>query len=70
MDLENNRKLRQKLTEEIDCLSNIRELKDKVGNLDVNSLILEKKENREKSELLVQEVILFLTILRSYHFRI
>lgn len=69
MDLENNKKLRQKLAEEIDCLSDIRELKDKVGNLDVTSLILEKKENREKSEHLLQEVILFLIILHS-NFRI
>ncbi|VVC25617.1 Hypothetical protein CINCED_3A008104 [Cinara cedri] len=55
IDLENNKKLRQKSTAEIECLSEIHELKDKVGNLDVNSLIREKKDNREKSEHLVQE---------------
>lgn len=54
--MENNKKLRQKFKEENECLSEIHKLKKKVGNMDVDSLIYEKKSNREKSEILHKEV--------------
>jgi hypothetical protein len=54
--LENNKKLRQKINEENECLSEIHKLKKKVGNLDVDDLMYEKKSNREKSETLHKEV--------------
>ncbi|XP_025414138.1 DNA repair protein RAD50 [Sipha flava] len=55
IDLENNKKLRQKINEENECLSEIHKLKKKVGNLDVDDLMYEKKSNREKSETLHKE---------------
>lgn len=57
MNLENNKKLRQKLKEEIECLSEISKLKKEVGNMDVNSLIIEKRNIKETSESLQNEVI-------------
>lgn len=58
MNLENNKKLRKKLKEEIECLSEINKLKKDVGNMDVNSLIIEKRKIKETSESLLNEVIL------------
>jgi len=55
--LENNKKLRQKLKEEIECLSKIDKLNNDVGNMDVESLIRDKKRINEKSETLLKEVI-------------
>lgn len=58
MNLENNKKLRKKLKEKIECLSEINKLKKDVGNMDVNSLIIEKRNIKETSESLHNEVIL------------
>jgi len=55
--LENNKKLRQKLKEEIECLSKINKLNNDVGNMDVESLIRDKKRINEKTETLLKEVI-------------
>lgn len=63
MNLENNKKLRQKLKEEDKCLSDINKLKKDVGNMDVNSLIIEKKKINETSESLLNDVILELFFL-------
>jgi len=57
--LENNKKLRQKSKEEIECLSEINKVKEEVGTMDVRSLIREKSDNREKLKSLLVEVILF-----------
>lgn len=58
MDLENNKKLRLKEKEEIECSSNVLKLKEEVGNLDVESLIEEKSNINEKMRALTEEVII------------
>lgn len=57
MNLENNKKLRQKLKEENECLSEINKLKKDVGNMDINSLIIEKKKIKETTETLLNDVL-------------
>uniref|UniRef100_A0A2S2NEI3 DNA repair protein RAD50 n=1 Tax=Schizaphis graminum TaxID=13262 RepID=A0A2S2NEI3_SCHGA len=55
IDLENNKKLRLKSKEEIECLSKINKLHEDVGTMDVSSLISEKLVNRKKAESLLVE---------------
>jgi len=55
--LENNKKLRQKLKEEIECLSEINKFHEDVGTMDVNSLLSEKCTNRKQLQALIEEVI-------------
>ncbi|KAE9545442.1 hypothetical protein AGLY_000985 [Aphis glycines] len=55
IDLENNKKLRLKSKEEIECLSKINKLHEDVGTMDVSSLISEKEANRKKAEGLLVE---------------
>ncbi|XP_060840875.1 DNA repair protein RAD50 [Rhopalosiphum padi] len=55
IDLENNKKLRLKSKEEIECLSKIKKLHEDVGTMDVSSLISEKLVNRKKAESLLVE---------------
>lgn len=54
--MENNKKLRQTIKEEIKCLNEINKLKDEVGNMDVNNLIQEKRSINENIETLFKEV--------------
>lgn len=56
--MENNKKLRQKKKEEVECLNNIDKLKEEVGNLDVNSLIKEKSNVKEEIGTFIEEVII------------
>lgn len=63
--MENNKKLRQKLKEEIDCLSKLNKLKKEVGDLNVESLLAEKKNIERKKETLYKEVFLYLFCLDS-----
>lgn len=56
--MENNKKLRQKIREEIECLSEINKFHEEVGTMDVNSLLRERSTNREQCQALVEEVIL------------
>lgn len=76
--MENNKKLRLKEKEEIECLSNVLKLKEDVGNLDVEGLIEEKSNINEKMRALTEEVIisyvflfsvLILTLIILYCFR-
>jgi len=62
INLENNKKLRQKLREEIDCLSKLNKLKKEVGDLDVENLLEEKKSIERKKETLCKEVIVLILL--------
>ncbi|XP_025200798.1 DNA repair protein RAD50 [Melanaphis sacchari] len=55
IDLENNKKLRLKLKEEIECLSKTNKLHEDIGSMDVSRLIDEKDANRKKVESLLVE---------------
>ncbi|CAI6346339.1 unnamed protein product [Macrosiphum euphorbiae] len=55
IDLENNKKLRQKSKEEIECLSEINKFHEDFGTMDVNSLLSEKSTNTNKRRTLVEE---------------
>lgn len=56
----NNKKLRQKLKEEIKCKSEIDKLKRNVGNMNVDSLFEEKKNIEKEMETLCKEVIIII----------
>jgi len=65
IDLENNKKLRQKSKEEIECLSEINKFHKDVGTMDVNNLLNEKTNNRKKMQALFVEVILFCNLINT-----
>lgn len=66
INLENNKKLRQKLKEEIDCLSMLNKLKKEVGDLNVENLLEEKKSIEKKKETLCKEVIVLILLRHKY----
>ncbi|XP_050431773.1 DNA repair protein RAD50 isoform X2 [Adelges cooleyi] len=51
-DLENNKKLRNKMKEEIECINEIQNLKTLIGDTDINILLKEKKKVVQKIESL------------------
>ncbi|XP_029343905.1 DNA repair protein RAD50 isoform X3 [Acyrthosiphon pisum] len=55
IDLENNKKLRQKSKEEIECLSEINKFHEDFGTMDVNSLLSEKSTNTKQRQALAEE---------------
>ncbi|XP_050538182.1 DNA repair protein RAD50 [Daktulosphaira vitifoliae] len=54
-DFENNKKLRNKLKEENKCIAEINNLKTKIGDNDINELLLEKKKIRQTLETFYSE---------------
>jgi len=64
--LENNKKLRQKSKEEIECLSELNKFHEDVGTMDMESLSNEKEANRKQRQALFVEVILICFHINNY----